>query len=86
MDKSRISFRMDPQEQYAAFVEAWDQGLELVAVFHSHPAPPVPSQIDLDCMKNVTAVWLIMSMPSEDMKAYFLSDDEVLPVKIISPG
>ncbi|HEY9152750.1 MAG TPA: M67 family metallopeptidase [Anaerolineales bacterium] len=38
--KSRVKFRMDPKEQLAAFNWIDSNGLELIGVFHSHPAGP----------------------------------------------
>jgi proteasome lid subunit RPN8/RPN11 len=36
--QSRTHFRMDPAGQLAAFREMEDLGLELLGIFHSHPA------------------------------------------------
>lgn len=45
---SPTGFRMDPQEQLQAFLLFEDQGLELTAIYHSHPrGPRVPSMTDL---------------------------------------
>jgi proteasome lid subunit RPN8/RPN11 len=45
---SPVRYQMDPAGQLAAFTEIEDRGLELVAIFHSHPdGPQVPSQTDL---------------------------------------
>ena len=45
---SPTGFRMDPQEQLRAFLQFEDQGLELTAIYHSHPrGPQVPSATDV---------------------------------------
>ncbi len=45
---SPVRYRMNPAEQLKAFEQLEQQGLELVATFHSHPAgPPHPSPTDL---------------------------------------
>ncbi len=45
---SPTTFRMDPQEQIWAFLQIEERGLELTAIFHSHPCgPQVPSSTDL---------------------------------------
>lgn len=46
---SPVRFRMEPHEQLKAFFWLEEQGLDLIAVFHSHPhGPPHPSHTDLD--------------------------------------
>lgn len=46
--QSPVRFRMDPQEQLAAFEWIEQQGLELLAIYHSHPAgPATPSATDI---------------------------------------
>ena len=45
---SPVRFRMDPAEQIQAIFDFEARDLELVAIYHSHPAgPPGPSTIDL---------------------------------------
>ncbi len=45
---SPIRFRMDPLEQLRAFEWIDEQGLDLLGIFHSHPAgPAVVSAIDI---------------------------------------
>ena len=54
--RSPSRFRMDPAGQVSAFNEMEDLGLELVGIFHSHPADAVhgstvrerPSETDVD--------------------------------------
>jgi proteasome lid subunit RPN8/RPN11 len=38
--QSPTAFRMAPAEQVRAFRRMDDEGMELVGIFHSHPAPP----------------------------------------------
>jgi [CysO sulfur-carrier protein]-S-L-cysteine hydrolase len=45
---SPVRFLMQPEEQLKAFQWIEDNGLELLAMFHSHPTgPPGPSETDL---------------------------------------
>lgn len=45
---SLVRFRMDPAEQLRAFQSLESAGLELIAIFHSHPnGPPTPSPTDV---------------------------------------
>jgi [CysO sulfur-carrier protein]-S-L-cysteine hydrolase len=47
--KSPVRFRMDPYEQLQAFERIEETGLELVAIYHSHPTgPETPSLTDID--------------------------------------
>ena len=39
-EQSPVRFRMDPQEQYNAFMWIESNGLDLVGIFHSHPSGP----------------------------------------------
>ena len=48
-EQSPEKFRMDPQEQYNAFMWIESKGLELVGIFHSHPAgPEIASITDIE--------------------------------------
>ena len=45
---SSTGFRMDPQQQVRAFIEIEQAGMELIAIYHSHPTGSLqPSQTDL---------------------------------------
>jgi proteasome lid subunit RPN8/RPN11 len=45
---SPARYRIDPQEQLAAFMTFEAQGLELVGIYHSHPqGPAYPSPTDI---------------------------------------
>lgn len=46
--RSPTRFYMEPKELYRAIIEIEDNGLELIGIFHSHPAgPPTPSATDI---------------------------------------
>jgi len=46
--ESPVRFRMEPREQLKAFEQVEAAGLEILAIFHSHPRGPVsPSPTDL---------------------------------------
>jgi proteasome lid subunit RPN8/RPN11 len=45
---SRVRFQMDPKAQLRAIEQIESEGLEIVAIFHSHPkGPSVPSPTDI---------------------------------------
>lgn len=46
---SPVRFRMEPREQLQAFEAIEAHGLELLAIYHSHPnGPEIPSKTDLE--------------------------------------
>ncbi len=46
--ESQVRYRMDPAEQVSALFSFEERGMELVAIYHSHPAgPPGPSSTDI---------------------------------------
>ncbi|MGC9130648.1 MAG: M67 family metallopeptidase [Pyrobaculum sp.] len=61
---SPLAFRLDPEEMYRAITEAEEAGLELLAIFHSHPGPPVPSAVDMRYMRLWPVVWVISDVYS----------------------
>ena len=76
--QSTVMFEIDPVKVAAAFTEAEEEGLDFIGLFHSHPAPSVPSPIDLKCMKLWgDALWLILSSTDGNLAAYQLTDDTV---------
>lgn len=59
---SPTRYRMDPQQQLAAFEAIEAAGLELVAIYHSHPrGPNAPSPTDVTEAWYPEAVHLIWS-------------------------
>lgn len=83
-DSPVTSFAVNPEEQYRLFLEAEERGEELVAIFHSHPAPLKPSARDIKFMKLNPVVWLIASRSSGswETRAFILKDDIPLEVPI----
>ncbi len=80
----RTSFRIDPEEEYRHLIEAEERGEALIAIYHSHPAPPRPSFKDLQFMRLNPVIWLIASKVSGDWtsRAYVLKNDEAQVVRV----
>lgn len=58
--RSPVRFRMAPEEQLRAFIRMDELGLELAAIYHSHPAgPSQPSITDVAEAYYPEAIYLI---------------------------
>lgn len=56
-------FQLDPAQQISAMAKMRDQGEELFAIYHSHPAAPAtPSLTDLEQTSYPEALYLIISL------------------------
>jgi len=81
--KSPVRFEADPQTVFNTFEQADRDRLQFIGLFHSHPAPPCPSAVDLKYMKLWgEAVWLILSSGDENMAAFQMIDGDVHEVAL----
>lgn len=82
---SATRFRMVPEAQIAAMLELDRQGLELTAIWHSHPSgPPEPSAIDIAEAAYPEVGYLIWTRtPAWTCSAFDLSGTEPRPVGIV---
>ena len=63
IEKSSSSYLMAPEEQLRVFREIEEEGLELSAIYHSHPhSPAFPSQRDVDYAFYPGSLILIVSL------------------------
>jgi len=63
IDHSEEHFSFDPKEQFAALRYARNNGLKILANWHSHPASPSrPSQEDLRLANDPTISYAILSL------------------------
>jgi proteasome lid subunit RPN8/RPN11 len=81
-DASEVSFSIKPEELLAAYRKAESLGLEIVAIFHSHPAPARPSGRDAEFMELNPVPWLILSTVNNEMRA-FVSGAEMRELEIV---
>ena len=71
VDGSPEHFSFDPAEQFAALKTAREQGLELVANYHSHPETPARmSDEDIRLAHDTSIIYLIYSVSEEKLKAF----------------
>ncbi len=62
-DSSRVSYFMDPREQISVFKEMRILGIELKAIYHSHPNhPSYPSGTDVELAYYPDALYIIISI------------------------
>jgi proteasome lid subunit RPN8/RPN11 len=69
-DASPTSFRIEPQELINAYLTAEKRNLNVIGIFHSHPAPPIPSSTDKIFMEINPVIWLIYSTITRESRAY----------------
>jgi len=66
-EHSSTFYMMDSREQFEVFDAIEREGLELVAIFHSHPhSPPLPSAQDMELAFYPDAFYLIVSLMGEE--------------------
>jgi proteasome lid subunit RPN8/RPN11 len=62
-DRSRVSYFMAPEEQLEVFMEIERDGLDLVAIYHSHPHTiPFPSEKDVRLAFSPDVAYIIISL------------------------
>ena len=82
-ESSPIAFTVDAHDLLNAYVKAEENKMEVIGIFHSHPASPKPSHLDVKFMKLNPVVWLIMSNISWKYRAYQWHDDLVTDVEVV---
>lgn len=76
-DRSTATFSIAPDELFKAYKEAEKLGLEVVAIFHSHPAPPRPSSTDARYMQINQIPWIIMSTTEKNRMNAFMHEQDI---------
>ena len=76
-----VSYFMEPKEQFRVMKELRQEGLAMVAIFHSHPqSPAYPSVKDISLAFYPDAVYVIIgltNLESPEIKAYTIIDGVV---------
>jgi proteasome lid subunit RPN8/RPN11 len=81
-DRSRTTFSVEPSELLEAYKEAETHGLDIVGIFHSHPASARPSATDAKYMEINPVPWLIMSTLNYELRV-FLYDNAVRELELV---
>jgi proteasome lid subunit RPN8/RPN11 len=74
-DESAVTFSIEPQELLRAYDLAESKKLQVIGIFHSHPARPAPSGTDIKFMEINPVVWLIYSTTEHKFRAYIYDSD-----------
>ncbi len=85
VDHSEDHFSLDPKEQFAVIKQARQAGLDILAVYHSHPASPArPSKEDIRLAYDPNVVYVIVSLLGDlpDLKAFRIIDGVVSGVDV----
>ncbi len=84
-DKSNEHFTMEPAEQFAVIKDIRAAGLEMLAIYHSHPETPArPSQEDIRMALTPDVIYVIVSLQNADetvLKGFLIEDDKVNEVE-----
>jgi proteasome lid subunit RPN8/RPN11 len=82
-DHSPVRYLIDPKEQFAAIKDMRAKEIEMLAIYHSHPATAAyPSATDVRLAYYPDAVYIIVSLENPDrpvMKAYRIIDNKISP-------
>ncbi|MBI1920255.1 MAG: M67 family metallopeptidase [Geobacter sp.] len=82
-DQSNEHFMMDPKEQFSVVKELRAKGLEMLAIYHSHPETPArPSEEDIRLALTPNVSYVIVSLmdPSApSLKSFRITNGIVEP-------
>jgi len=85
-DQSSAHFMMEPEEQFKVVKHIRAAGLEMSAIYHSHPETPArPSQEDIKMALTPDVIYVILSLKDKnipDVKGYFINDSEIAEVTV----
>jgi proteasome lid subunit RPN8/RPN11 len=85
-ERSPVIYRMEPAEQLRVFNEIDTEGLDLVAIYHSHTrSPAYPSSTDVNLAYYPEAVYVIVSlrdMDNPDLRGFRILDGKVSEVEL----
>ena len=85
-DKSNEHFMMDPKEQFAVMNKMRGAGLEMLAVYHSHPdGPSRPSAEDIRLALTPDVSYVIVSLEAANnpvLKSFRIAAGRVEPEEV----
>ena len=85
-DASNEHFMMEPKEQFAVVKELRAKGLEMSAIYHSHPETPArPSEEDIRLALTPHVSYVIVSLAEPDrpvLKSFKIDGGTVQPEEV----
>jgi proteasome lid subunit RPN8/RPN11 len=89
IDAAPDHYTMDPAEQFATIRRIREEGLQVAAVYHSHPETPArPSVEDIRLAHDPDMVYVIVSLMAgvDSVRAYKINKGEVaeVPLQILA--
>ncbi len=88
-DAADDHFMMAPAEQFAVVKDVRSEGLEMLAIYHSHPESPArPSAEDIRLALTQGVTYVIVSLLDNDTipKGFLIENDEVREVPVVVSG
>ena len=86
IEKSNVSYMMDPEEQFRAMKEMRNNGHKMLAIYHSHPhSQAYPSPKDISLAFYSEPVYLIVGLTEKDrpeVRAFKILEGDVREVQI----
>ena len=86
-DKSRTSYFMDPQEQMRVFKEMRVKGVEMQAIYHSHPNyPAYPSRTDVNLAYYPDVEYIIISIDNNKetiIRGFRIVDEQISETELV---
>jgi proteasome lid subunit RPN8/RPN11 len=86
IEKSSVSYMMDPDEQFRVMKEMRKNGHEIVAIYHSHPySQAYPSPVDVSLAFYPDPVYLIVGLTDKnrpEVRAFEILEGDVREVQI----
>lgn len=89
VDNSRTHFMMEPREQFATIKDIRLAGLEMLAIYHSHPETPArPSAEDVKLALTPNVIYVIVSLQNVNgsaIKGFHISGNNIteVPIRIL---
>lgn len=84
---SPVAYEMEPLEQIRAMIAIESEGLELVSIFHSHPAGPArPSPSDVAQAYYPDAAYVIISLADRQRplaRAFLIRGEGVEEIRLV---
>jgi [CysO sulfur-carrier protein]-S-L-cysteine hydrolase len=74
-------FSFVPQEQFAAYLSAREEGFEIIGAYHSHPVTPArPSKEDIRLLIDPKLIYIIVSLADgiKTIKAFSIREGKAL--------